>query len=106
MVEYISFEPSQQTYAKKNFLYCEMEILNIIKRYQIYKKLRKEELALKSLLKKTVGEVRDEIKKFDSLLPTTKYDKFKPADISTSPKKRKDLESEIDAIKRKIAELS
>jgi len=106
MVEYVGVEPSQQTFAKKNLLYCEMTLLEIIKQYQKHKKLRKEIFALNSLLKKTFSELKEEIKDFEDCLPRTKHDNFKAADISVSPKKRKDLEEEIELIKRKIAEMS
>ena len=106
MVEYIGLEPSEQIYAKKNLLYCEMELLNTLKQYQNYKKLRKDVLSLKSLLRRTIIELQDEVKKFDNLLPEIKRDKFKPFKISTQQKKRRDLEEEINEIKRQITELS
>lgn len=103
--EYISLNPQQHLHGKKNLLYAEMELLTTIKRYQSYIKLRKQEFAIKRLMKKKFDELHDIIKNFDELLPRTKQDQFKPLEINRTRKKRKDLESEIEAIKRKIAGL-
>jgi hypothetical protein len=103
--EYVALEPSQKIHGKRNLLYCEMELLNTIKRYRFYKKLRKEELALKKLLKRAVTELEDELRKLDELLPKTKHHKLGPAEIHTENRGRSDLEQEIDDIKRKISEL-
>jgi predicted phage gp36 major capsid-like protein len=104
-IEYIRLGPSQQTYGKKNLLHCEMELLNTIKTYQRYKKIKKETKALKSLLRRTVTELYEELKTLDSLLPHTKHNTSRPFQIDKTQRKRKDLEDEIDEIKRKISEL-
>jgi len=104
-VEYISLDPPQQTYCKKNLLYSEMELLNTIKKYKKYKKLRKEGQALKSLLKRTIKELKEELKKFDQKLPKTHHSKFGPVEINRAQRQRNDLEEEINEIKRRIAEL-
>ncbi len=44
-LEYIGLDYSKQNYGKKHILYCEMELLRILKRIQNYKKLRKQEFA-------------------------------------------------------------
>ena len=103
--EYVGLEPSQQIYGGKNLLYCEMELLNTIKSYHVYKKLRKEELSLKKLLKRTITELEEELGRLNDLLPKTKHNKLGPAEISIEKRGRSDLEEEIDDIKRKIAEL-
>ena len=106
MTEYIGLSPSQQAYAKKNLLYCEMSLLETIKRYRKYKELRKQSTSLRVLLKRTVNDLQDELKKLESFLPKTKRDKFSSIDIDTTLKNRQDLEYEINEIKRKITELS
>ena len=106
MVEYIGLNPVEQIYAKKNLLYCEMSLLESVKIYRRYKEIRKQSVALSALLKRILVEIQDELRKFESMLPKTKYDKFRAADISIEKKKRQELEEEIAQIKRKIAELS
>jgi len=101
---YIKLNHSEQVYGKKNLLYAEMELLNSIKQYKKYKKLRKEELALKFLLKKEIDEVREELKKLDGVLPEAKQTEFKISASKKTPK-RSDLEREIEEVRRKIEEL-
>jgi len=85
-----------------------MEILNTIKQNKKYRKLRKEELSLKNLLKKVISQIKDEISKLETFLPKIESQKTSPirmASTSGEPKKRDALELEIDEIKRKIAAL-
>jgi len=104
-VEYVRMEPSQQIYGKRNLLHCEMELLNTIKTYQRYKKIRKETKALKALLKRVITELHEDLETLDSLLPQTKHNTSQPFQINKTQRKRKELEEEIDDIKRRIAEL-
>ena len=104
-VEHIGLSRSQFIYGKKNLLYSQMELLTIVKRYQEYKKFRKQELALKKLLGEKANEVHAEIENFSLTLPKTKQEVFKPVEIRKSQKKRKDLEFEIEEIRSKIAQL-
>jgi hypothetical protein len=104
-LEYIGIDSSKQVYGKKNLLYCQMEILTILKKIKAYKRIRKEEFALKRILKRKVDELKNILKNLNKILPETKKDKFRAAKINHSPKKRKDLESEIEEIKRKISEI-
>jgi len=103
-MEYIKLNPSEQVYGKKNLLYCEMELLTILKRFKKYKKLRKEELALKNLLKRTTNELKDELKRLDEFLPEERDTGLRLNSSRTTPK-RSELEEEIEQIRRKIAEL-
>jgi len=103
-MEYIKLNPSEQIYGKKNLLYCEMELLTILKRFKRYKKLRKEELALKNLLIRTTNELKDELRKLDELLPEERDIGLRLTASKKTPK-RSELEDEIEQIRRKIAEL-
>jgi hypothetical protein len=103
--EYVSLNPSQQNYSKKNFLYCELELLNTVKHYKKYRKLRKEELALKSLLRRTLNELKAEIKTFESLLPDAHDPRLGAVHISRAQKARQELDDEITDIKKRLAEL-
>ena len=78
----------------------------IMKRYQRYKELRKQELALKGILRRKITEIMEEIKIADRVLPHVKAEKTEEERITNFPvKKRRDLETEIEDIKRKILRL-
>jgi len=104
--EYIGLEPAIRKYGKKTMLYCEMELLTVLRRYEKYKNLRTQELALKALLKKAILELKESVRGLNRNLPTIKADEFSFVEISKERKKRDELEEEIAEIKRKIAEIS
>lgn len=105
-MEYVKIISSEQIYSKKELLMAQMEMLSIMKRYQKYKELRKQELALKSMLKRKIAEINEEITIIDRTLPRMKEktEEEKTKSI-VAVKKRSDLESEIEEIKRKIQRL-
>lgn len=104
-MEYIGLTTSKKNYGEKNLLYCQINSLTILKKIDIYKKLRKEEFALKRILKRNIKEASSILSNLENILPEVKQEKFKPLKIYKTSKKRRDLESEIEDIKRKIAEL-
>ena len=104
-MEYVKLDPSEQIYGKKHLLHSQMEILYIMKRYKEFTKLRKLELKLKTLLKKKVSEVKEETKLLETILPKVKHADSEEKTLRDYPKKRSDLEDEIDDIRRKLAEL-
>ncbi|MCH7567956.1 MAG: hypothetical protein IIA87_00910 [Nanoarchaeota archaeon] len=105
MIEYVKLGHSEQIYGKKNLLYGQMELLTIIKRYQEYKKLRKKELALKNQLRKKVNEMQQEMKSLDKLFPTVKHESYHTRTIKKTPKKRDELDLEIEEIRTKLKAL-
>lgn len=106
-MEYVKLIASEQVYAKKELLMSQMEMLSIMKRYQKYKELRKQELALKSILRRKILEINEEMRLIDRLLPKTKTERIEEdtAKLATRSVKRRDLEAEIEEIKRKIERL-
>lgn len=105
-MEYLRIVPSEKTYAEKNLLYSQMEILNILKRYQQFLKLRKKEFALKNKLKTAISAVKTEMKNLDSFLPKDHYKKMEKEKVERkNNKKRQSIEDEIDEIKQKLASL-
>lgn len=110
MVEYIQITPNEQNYAQKNLLYCQMEILTIMKRYQKYKKLRAEEHAYKLLFKRKVKEINEAMENLYKMLPHipkphVEHVEAKPKAAPIPQPKRDSLEAEIEDIKRKLAQL-
>lgn len=106
-MEYVKLIASEQGYAKRELLLSQMEILSIMKRYQKYKELRKQELALKSILRRKINEINEEVRLLDKTLPRATKEKREEETLSIVGKvvKRRDLESEIEEIKRKIQRL-
>jgi len=106
-MEYVKINVSEQVYAKKELLYSQMEMLTIMKRYQKFKELRKQELALKSILKRKIMEMNEEIKIADRVLPKAKTERTdeEKERVMLAVKGRRTFESEIDEIKRKIERL-
>jgi len=110
-MEYVRLTGSEKMYGSKALLYAEMELLDSIKHIRNYKKLRIKEIKLKTELKKTVKDVKTKLSELDKALPknhshkSAKSEKAKKAE-ETYNKKRKDLQSEIDEIQRKLQRLS
>ena len=109
-LEYVGLERSPLAEGKKHMLYIEMEFLTAIKKHQAYKKLRKQEFAAKSLLKKTITELKNELEIFDTFIPQLpKEHTLRPQmqikqQIIQEPK-RNTIEAQIDEIREKIAKL-
>lgn len=85
-----------------------MEMLNSIKCYQYYKKLRKEELALKKLLKKKIDEVQSELLSLTRRMPKIKLQTLHTQPTRLAPKsiqRRRKLDQEIEDIKRRLEAL-
>ncbi|MDP4039048.1 MAG: hypothetical protein Q8P57_00495 [Candidatus Pacearchaeota archaeon] len=104
-LEYVGLEHSQVNFGKKNILYMEMELLTALKHYTQFKKLRKQEFALKNLLQKEIFQIKEELKKMDNYLPNLPSSAKGIPNLNTSLKKRDTLEDEINEIKRQISQL-
>ncbi len=106
--EYIRLSRPEKIYGEKNLLKAQMEILRLIKSFEKYKSLRKEELNLKILLKTKIDETQEKIKLLDTLLPKVKDKRFLVKQEKESPlslKKRLSLEQQIEFIRKKIESL-
>jgi len=104
--QFVGLENPKVVYGKKQLLYCEMEILTSLQKYDHYKKYRKEELAMKNLLKKIILEMRKEMDIVIQYMPQIKVGSSSAEAIKTVPSKRDTLEDEIQSIRKKIAILS
>ncbi len=104
--QFVGLENAQIIGGKKNLLQAEMEILTALQKFESYKKLRKEELASKSILKKLVMETHKEMEIIAQYIPQIKIDKFGTEKMKSTTAKRDALEDEILEIRRKIAMLS
>ena len=105
--EYVRLSYPERIYGQKNFLQGQLEILDLAKSMQEYKRLRKEDLVLKITLKTLVHEVKDLVGKFDRYLPHVKF-KAKPKEKGEEKEEWVDLtlEEEIERVRRKLEKLN
>ena len=104
--QFVGLEKTQIISGKKNLLYAEMELLTALQKYERYKKLRKEELAVKLLLKKIITELHKEMDTIIGYIPQIRVGYSSAEAIKSTPAKRDVLAEEIAQIRRKIAMLS
>jgi len=105
--EYVRLSYPERAYGQRNFLQAQLEILDLARGMQTYKKLRMEELVLKLTLKNLVHEVESLIEKFDKFLPHVKF-RAKPREKGGEKEEWVDLtlEQEIEQVRRKLEKLS
>jgi hypothetical protein len=108
MVEYVRLEYNEKVYGQKVLLLSQVEIINIIKRFQKYKELRSQELTLKVNLSVKLGELKEMVKLFEKVLPKTNYqeeEKEVRELLVKEEKKTSTLEDELEQLKAKISRL-
>ncbi len=118
MAEYVKIDYSDKIDGAKDLLESQMALIEAIKIYTGFEKLRKEEMILKIALKNKIGELFGEMNVLKKLLPGTKLkeglqeedsewenDLVNMAEKAPAKIKRdggRDLESELDEIRRKL----
>lgn len=107
---YSKIEYSEAVSAKRNLLSAQASILNIIKKIENYKILRKREFILKLKLKDDLSETKANINKILKDLPQIPKTKLlnvqdKQFKSEREIKKSSDIESELAEIKNKLASL-
>lgn len=118
MIPYVRIENTEALESRKNLLSTEMNLLQISKRIESYKKLRKQEMIKKSLLKQSI---RQKIAKLNSLiaylpqgevigLKSIKHEAIKYAHVEPIPyekgsKKSRDIESQLMEIREKLSRM-
>ncbi|MEK6914936.1 MAG: hypothetical protein AABW89_00135 [Nanoarchaeota archaeon] len=105
--QFVGLEKPHVIAGKKQLLYCEMEVLTSLKKYNNYKKFRKEELALKNMLKKVILDLKKEMELMIQYIPQIKEDTKREEIVKNkqSTIRRDSLEEEIQRIRHKIAML-
>lgn len=105
--EYVKLANSEKVFGAKSLLQSQVFLLNTIKNIRNYNSLRNEELAVKILLRRKLSEIEEALKVLDKVMPKLKDSEDAEGDDKkkTSVKKRMDLESEIEEIRRKIDRL-
>lgn len=97
MTEYINISPSENAYSQKNMLSAQIDLLNSAKHIRTYKSLRKEELALKILIKTKISEIYEQMNILDKLLPRTKEEKQSSALAYSAEEQREEIKLEIES---------
>lgn len=101
--QFVCLDEPQVISAKKNLLYVEMELLTSLQKYESYKKLRKEEMAVKNLLKKIIVDVQKEMELLLQYMPQIKLGSSITTVVNKSNQKRDILEEEIQNLRKKIS---
>ena len=73
MTDYVKIGASEMVYGEASLLQSQLNLINLLKQYREYEKLRNEELVLKIKLKKNVGEARESLDKLSKILPESKF---------------------------------
>ena len=105
--EYVRLSNSERVYGQRNFLQAQLELLDLVKSMQNYKKLRMEELVLKLALKNIAKEVEELVGKFDRYLPHVKFKSKEKKENGEEKEEWVDLtlEEEIERVRRKLERL-
>jgi|SRR3989338_363807 len=71
-MEYIRIESSGKFFGERNLLEGQLGLVNSIKRYKEYHKLRRQEMLLKIGLKRNISEALEELSVLNKILPKAK----------------------------------
>ena len=71
--EYVKIAPTEMIFGETNLLQTQLNLLTMLKQYQEYEALRKEELFLKIELKKKFGEAKEFLDALSKSLPESKF---------------------------------
>ncbi len=106
--EYVGVSAGEKVQGEKNLLNARLELLNMMKSFQAYRLLRKEEILLKISLKMKIAEALELVEKFEKCLPKSNFRLPDEEDIKKREKKNKEhleLQNEIELVRRKLEEL-
>lgn len=107
--EYVGLNGTERYFGQGSLLKAQLELLGMIRSFQVYTLLRKEELLLKVSLKMKIEEVQKCIADLEKLFPKTIYsDPYSVGEekVEKKSKEELDLQSEIESIKRKLQVLN
>ena len=105
---HIKIEPYEVTESRRQILYIEMNLLNVIKKLSNFRKLRNEELQKKSAIKTEINEIKKRLDNLKKILPSANFGSKKKQieEIKKEKEKRMKIEEELEEIKKKIELLS
>ncbi len=106
--KYVQLEYGDAISTKKYILSCEMNAINIMTKISRFRFIRKEELAVKNILKTEVSSLKEKINRLQSYFPE---EEIKPLIKKIDKRKAKakthfkSLDQELDYIRKKLSEL-
>ena len=103
--EHVKISFTEGIYGQRNLLHSQLELLDSMKRFREYKRLRKDEYAMRILLKMKIEDAMGFLDRVNRELPKTTeiaddeptIKKMKPVELS--------LQEEIDKVKKKLSRL-
>ncbi len=104
--EYVKLSIPEVTYARKNFLKAQLDVLDIVKHYLTYQNLRKREFMLKIDLKNKIENIDTNVSVLQKILPKTynqESEEKQKVELEGESKEVNSLQYEIDLIKKKLA---
>ncbi len=106
MKSYIRFEYEEALSGKKEVLASQISLLQLIKKTKNYRKLRKQELILKTKLKRELNRLNTEIKNLREIFPEeAEKVKNKVRKKRVEERRIKDIEAQLKEISEKLAKL-
>ncbi|MGV8152362.1 MAG: hypothetical protein ACP5OG_04725 [Candidatus Nanoarchaeia archaeon] len=107
---YIQLTEEDSKNIKKEILTVEMNLLNTIKKIRNYKILRKKENIMKTKLKSSFSGLKSKLYSIESsfpIQPTKEKDiKINIKELKTEKNKNKDIQEELEEIKKKLQKIS
>ncbi len=102
---YVKLDYNEALSAKKELLSSEINLLNIARKMENFRQLRKKELLLKTRLKFLLNNLKSKINLFQSTFPQEqgKVNIRKPA--AKESKKSRHIQDELEDIRNKLARL-
>lgn len=104
---HVKFEYDEALAGKKEFLYSQINLLELLSKLKDYRNSRKQELILKSRLKNELSSVRTKIMEIREHLPKETQEEIKII-RKLKPKEneeRKNIEAQLQEIREKLVAL-
>lgn len=105
---HVKFEFDEALASKKGILNSQVSFINIEKKIQAYKKIRKEEVQKKVELKSRLVEIANKMNNLRKVLPSAKLPQLEEKSLEETALnsiRHEDLEMELKTIKEKLAKL-
>lgn len=104
---HIKFEYDEALTGKKEFLYSQLHMLELLKKLRDYRNSRKRELILKSRLKNELSAVKTKIIEIEEHLPKEAQEEIRTIRKikHTERSENKSIESQLQEIKDKLSAL-
>lgn len=104
--EYIKFSEDEKVFGVKNLLQGQVSMLNIIKHFNRFREIRKEEMTLRIALKSKLAESLTLLNSIVSEMPKVKMNETEEQVFDKEKiEKKQVMENELEEIRRKLESL-